>query len=78
MGMTLGTPGGVVIVTECFLRNAAASAADATALEVDLGGGETAFDGAEKDWAGVEEEAASSFRRFFLSFFSFLSSDVLG
>ena len=63
----------MVIVIECFERNAAASAGEAT----DLAAGVGAFEGAEEDSAEVEG-AASSLRRFFLSFFSFFDSEVLG
>ena len=71
MGTTLGTPSGVVILFEYFERNAAASTGEATALVGRVGD----FEGAEEDWAKVWD-AGSSLRLFFLSFSSFLHSEV--
>lgn len=77
-GVTGGTPSGVVIVIECFLRKASTSAGLAVDVTLD---GEAALDGAEEvsaDVVGSDVDAdSSSFLRRFFSFFSFLGSEVL-
>ena len=81
IGVNCGTLGGVIIVIECFVRNAVASAATLGVEEI-WGFGEllegvkeasTGFEDARVSWA-----VFSICLRFFFSLFSFLDSHVLG
>jgi hypothetical protein len=79
IGVNCGTLEGVLIVIECFVRNAVASAR--LGVEEIWGFGEL-LEGVEEASTGVEDvrvscAAFSIFIRFFFSFLSFLDSDVL-
>ena len=80
IGVNCGTLEGVLIVIECFVKNAVVSARLGVEEIWDFG---ELLEGVEEASTGVEDvrvscEAFSNFLRFFFSFLSFRDSDVLG
>lgn len=78
IGVNCGTLEGVLIVIECFVRNAVASARLGVEEIWDFG---ELLEGVEEtgvEDVGVSCAAFSIFLRFFFSFLSFIDSDVLG